>query len=83
MIYLKNIDSKIFDEAYFIMKDPSLYEKGSECDMVKEANRILSENLLFERDRPLTKIIKFVKKNAIQFIAGGCVGTVLTLLIVL
>lgn len=44
MIMLKNTGSEYFDEAYFIIKD-GVARSDSECenDMIKEANRIISE----------------------------------------
>ena len=43
VIHLKNTDSGIFEEAYFILREddsPSLTEQS----MIKEANRIIEEN---------------------------------------
>lgn len=47
IIMLKNTDSDIFDEAYFILKDNrETTEKVSETEMIKEANRIVNDNLI-------------------------------------
>ncbi len=80
IIYLKNIESRIFDEAYFIVKDNSLYENKPECDMVKEANRILDESLVIERRGGFYRILGFLKVNALPFLAGGIAATVITLI---
>lgn len=47
MIMLKNTGSDIFDEAYFILKDKEArVGKVSESEMIREANRIVNENLI-------------------------------------
>lgn len=46
MLLLKNTGSDIFEEAYFILKDRLPAVRVSESEMVKEANRIVSENLI-------------------------------------
>ncbi len=43
VIFLKNTDSEIFTEAYFIVDDRA--SEAKESDMVREANRIIEENL--------------------------------------
>jgi hypothetical protein len=44
---MKNTGSNLFDEAYFILKDNSVRTQSvSEHDMVGEASRIITENLL-------------------------------------
>lgn len=43
MIMLKNTGSDLFEEAYFILSNKKNAEL-SRNDMIKEANRILSEN---------------------------------------
>lgn len=50
IIMLKSTGSELFDEAYFILKERA--EKSphiTESDMVKEANRIISDNILGNR----------------------------------
>ena len=47
MIMLKNTGSEIFDEAYFILKEERMLKGDvSENDMVREASRIVNDNLL-------------------------------------
>ena len=46
MIMLKNTGSEIFEEAYFILKEKTEKSRIGENDMVREANRIIDENLL-------------------------------------
>ena len=40
MIVVKNSDSKLFEEAYFVLRHES---RNEESDMVAEANRIIEE----------------------------------------
>lgn len=46
MLLLKNTGSDIFDEAYFILKDRFPAVAVSESDMIREANRIVNDNLI-------------------------------------
>ena len=48
IVYLKNTDSAIFEEAIFVMKDAKREKPPSGFEMVREANRILSENMTVE-----------------------------------
>lgn len=41
IIYLKNTDSGIFDEAYFVLRRDGEAEHFGEADMVSEAKRII------------------------------------------
>ncbi|MHB1151292.1 MAG: hypothetical protein ACYCWE_07700 [Eubacteriales bacterium] len=51
IIKLKNIGSGVFDEAYFILKDVAAESPYiTETDMIKEANRIISENNLLKNN---------------------------------
>ncbi len=80
IIYLKNTRSDIFDEAYFVIKDSTLYESNNECDMVEEANKILNEAFDFEEMNGRKRLVRFLKKNAIGFIAGLIIGIITTLI---
>ena len=51
IIYLKNTGSEVFDEAYFVVNDKALGYGIAECDMVKEANRILDECTFIEEEK--------------------------------
>lgn len=45
IIILKSTGSPIFDEAYFILNDnAAASDRITQSDMVREANRIISEN---------------------------------------
>ena len=82
IIYLKNTQSDIFDEAYFVIKDNSLYEQLSECNMVEEANRILKESFDFEENESLNgKIGLFVKRYLIPFLLGIILGILITVIL--
>ena len=48
VVYLKNTDSAVFEEAFFVMKDAKTEKPPSSMEMVREANRILSENMTVE-----------------------------------
>ncbi len=48
VVYLKNTDSTVFEEAFFVMKDAKNEKPPSCLEMVREANRILNENMTVE-----------------------------------
>ena len=82
IIYLKNTDSKVFDEAYFIVKDNTKCDVMDECDMVEEANRIL-DNVISCRmsGEKISRIKKTVKAKILPFVAGIVIGFLIGLLI--
>ena len=43
VIIIKNPESEIFEEAYFIVKNKSIFNQANENEMVLEANRIISD----------------------------------------
>ncbi len=56
MIMLKNTGSDIFEEAYFILKENKNRGYTSENDMIKEANRIVSDNnIVIKKDKKIEK----------------------------
>ena len=56
-IVLKDSKNCMFEAAYFILKDG--FENQKESDMIKEANRILKNNIIggyfFREERPAKK----------------------------
>ena len=82
IIYLKNTDSKVFDEAYFIVKDNVKCDVMDECDMVEEANRIL-DNVISCRmsGEKISRIKKTVKAKILPFVTGIVIGFLIGLLI--
>ena len=45
VIYLKNMESDLFEEAYFVIKDSIVGSQGTTESLVDEANRIIKENI--------------------------------------
>ena len=45
VIYLKNTGSEVFDEAYFVLKSDTDIERRAAGDIIREANRIIDENI--------------------------------------
>lgn len=45
MIVLRTRDSRVFEEAYFVMRREAEGDGASEQDMIREANRILERSL--------------------------------------
>ena len=46
VLWVKNIESDYFDGAVFIVSDKSREEAQSECSMVAEASRIISQSAI-------------------------------------
>ncbi len=82
IIYLKNTDSGVFDEAYFLVSDSALGNDMDERDMIAEANRILDE-CVFDGERKSTKrkILDFIKRKAIPTILGIAIGIIIGIII--
>lgn len=82
IIYLKNTHSDMFEEAYFVIKDTHFNEQSCECDMVKEATKILSENFDFETEENFKKrCVSFLKRHTITFLCGIIVGILVSFII--
>ena len=83
VIFLKNTESRIFSEAYFIVDDKA--PSASEGDMIREANRIIEENLARTtedrgRHRGFLRIMGAVLKSIPAFLIGAVTATVICLI---
>ena len=54
MIVLRTRDSRVFEEAYFVVRREAEGDGASEQDMIREANRILERSLPRDRLTPVT-----------------------------
>ena len=52
MIVVRTRDSRVFEEAYFVMRREAEGDGASEQDMIREANRILERSLPRDRLTP-------------------------------
>ena len=43
VVWVRNTGSEMFDEAYFIVSEKGSERKTTESDMLREANRLISE----------------------------------------
>lgn len=80
VVFLKNIESAIFDEAYFIMKpEHSTFEneKKKKSDLIKEANRIIEESVGSYKKRK--NAIGF--KEATIFISGFLISSIIFIIL--
>ena len=48
VVHLKKTDSEVFEQAFFVLKDAKTEKPPSRLEMVREANRILNENMTLE-----------------------------------
>ena len=82
IIYLKNTESGVFDEAYFVVSESALSSEIDECDMIEEASKILDECIFTEEEKSLkNKILDIVKKKTIPFILGVALGIIIGIII--
>ena len=81
IVYLKNTGSEVFDEAFFVVKE-NTSEIIEECDMVKEATKILNESFFTEeKDNIILRIRRSIKSKILPFFMGVVIGVVTTILI--
>lgn len=77
IIKLKNISGEVFEEAYFILKEGRESEKSS--DVVREAKKIISENMIIPEKAILDKNKR--KSNllitALTFLSGIALGVII------
>ena len=76
IIFLRNTDSRLFDEAYFILRE-NTERRATKADMISEANRILSENLRENEPEVCKKArhgLRAGVRAAIAFISGALTG---------
>ena len=78
VIVVKTADSRIFEEAYFVIKGGD----GAVGDMVAEANRIIEENLPRAGNKRRFSPRRFLFAAAC-FMGGSAVGALAVLLSVL
>ena len=74
MIVVRTRDSKMFEEAYFVMRRDIRREGDSRPDMLHEANRIL-ENNLRHGSREHRRFPRGVLWGAIGFFGGLLLGS--------
>ncbi|MBR3879045.1 MAG: hypothetical protein IKJ24_02870 [Clostridia bacterium] len=79
MIVVKTQDSRVFEEAYFVMRTDT---SASGEDMVSEANRIIERCCEKRRDRR-RKTDAAVMIPICAFMGGGVIGSVITALVML
>lgn len=84
VVYLKNIDSTMFEEAYFIIKsdlsEASHGKNQESLNLVKEANRIIEENTDFSH---MSNISNKSIKNILFFLIGFLLSSSIFLLYLL
>ena len=80
MIVVRTGDSRYFDEAYFVLRREVKAKRGTEREMLNEADRILRESELDPRPQR-----KKLPRGAIWFLlgilCGGLVAAILCLVI--
>ena len=79
MIMLKNTGSDLFEEAYFILNNRN-NSHISRNDMIKEANRIVSENNIVTNPEKKNRL--WLAQYILGFLSGiGAAGLIMTIVI--
>ena len=73
VIYLKNTGSDYFDEAYFVLKSDTGAYKRTDEDIIREANRIIDENI---GKRKRINLKRFILPIA-AFVLGAAVSALI------
>ena len=88
VVYLRNTESEVFEEAYFILSDDYESKQPSEPDMLAEANRIIAEspiaayfglNAEKQRKRQGARSVNF--SRGLWFVAGALFSSAIALMI--
>lgn len=75
VVFLKNTDSSVFSEAYFILSDNDDTRGMSDEDMIREANRIIDESVGIREREPTGKtLVKILFSSVIPFVIGIVIG---------
>ena len=77
VIWMRNTESELFDEAYFILSEYACKKESKESDIVKEATRIIDSSPVssyWEKEDIPVKKTKRAVLNAVNtvFFAIGC-----------
>ena len=72
VIFVKNTGSEMFDEALFFVSRDTVKERSDE-DMIKEANRIISEQMVdTEKEMGFfQRSFRFALKYGVSFLLGA------------
>lgn len=83
IVFLKNTGSKLFDEAYFVISDK--VKESAPPDLIKEANRIIEENVLGKEKTYLgdSLIKRLLKNRIVVFFLGAFLSGAIALMITL
>ena len=78
VIYLKNVGSSVFEEAYFVIRPGAENdEKSKRQDFISEANRIIEESVGNQKG----KRGAIGLKETIFFISGFLISSIISLVI--
>jgi len=87
MILLKNTGSELFESAYFILNENAAVQRAGEDDMIREANRIVSSNMMVSGRGIMPAALRESRKKKdmrlkcfLWFSAGSLAGSGLMLL---
>lgn len=74
MIVVRTRDSRMFEEAYFVMRRDAGQTDADELDMLWEANRILENTLPHPRREPSVPDVPGRRTRMLQRLIWFCMG---------
>ena len=88
VVYVRNTESDVFEEAYFILSDDFESKQPSEPDMVAEANRIISESpiaayfgISSSKQKKKTSCKNSAFSRGLWFVAGALFSSMVALML--
>ncbi len=82
IVHLKNTGSSVFEEAFFLMKEEKSEKPPSYAAMVREATRIIEENITVGGGYRKPIAFPSQRRTVITFLLGVLFGVGATLLLV-
>ena len=79
VIYLKNVESSVFEEAYFVIKpeiDKDSDFKKEKPDFIKEANRIIEESVGKKKSKKIDVGFKEISIFVLGFIISSLISLI-------
>jgi len=77
VIYLKNTGSELFEEAYLVVSQKSEDMRIDEDNMIREANRIISDSIECEKRTRLGRIFGKISALMLPFIFGVVITAII------
>lgn len=77
VVFVKNTGSDFFEEAYFVLKSEGIKTRYTDADIIREANKIIDENIGKKRRINIKGGLKLI----LSFALGALVSAIIALLV--